>query len=522
MEKDKTSAASLYDRWSTLRDPYLKRAYDCAEITIPSLLPREGHNGSTRFLTPWQAVGARGVNNLASKLLLSQLPPNTACFRLAIDDFTLEKLTQQEGLRAQVEEGLSKIERSVQSEIEGGFYRVGAFEAQKHLVVAGNVLLYLPPDGGMRVFHLDRYVVRRDPKGDVLDIIVKETVSKDNLPEGVSLEADPETTDKKDRSERNIDLYTHVYRDGNKWKVYQEVKGQMLPGTEGTYPLDKSPWIPIRFSRIDGESYGRSYVEEYLGDLKSLEGLSQAIVEGSAAAAKVVFLVNPNGTTRMDDLATAESGDFREGAANEVSVLQLDKYNDFRVALETITQITERLSFAFLLNSAIQRSGERVTAEEIRYMANELESALGGVYSIQSQEFQLPFIQRIMFQMERQKRLPVLPTGTVKPVIVTGIEALGRGNDLNKLLQFAGLAAQAANLPPEIDKADFLKRAGASLGIDMKGLVLPPEVVAQQQQQAMMMQMAQQLGPNAINAVGGMMKQGMQNGAEAQQAAPQQ
>ena len=115
MEKDKTSAASLYDRWSSLRDPYLQRAYDCAEITIPSLLPRQGHNGSTRFVTPWQAIGARGVNNLASKLLLTQLPPNTACFRLAIDDFTLEKLTKQEGLRAQVEEGLSKIERTVQS-----------------------------------------------------------------------------------------------------------------------------------------------------------------------------------------------------------------------------------------------------------------------------------------------------------------------------------------------------------------------------------------------------------------------
>ena len=44
-------------------------------------------------------------------------------------------------------------------------------------------------------------------------------------------------------------------------------------------------------NHVDGESYGRGRVEEFIGDLKSLEALSQALVEGSAAAAKVVFTV---------------------------------------------------------------------------------------------------------------------------------------------------------------------------------------------------------------------------------------
>ena len=43
---------------------------------------------------------------------------------------------------------------------------------------------------------------------------------------------------------------------------------------------------------VDGEDYGRGRVEEFLGDLQSLESLTQAITEGSAAAAKVVFLVS--------------------------------------------------------------------------------------------------------------------------------------------------------------------------------------------------------------------------------------
>lgn len=509
--EQKKTCASLYEKLKTDRHNFLTRARDCSKFTIPTLIPPDGHSSGTKYYTPYQGIGARGVNNLASKLLLALLPPNSPFFRLQIDDFTLEQLTQQEGMRAQVEEGLNKIERAVQSEIEAGAVRVSAFEAMKHLLVGGNALLYLPDEGGMRVFPLEKFVVRRDPMGNVLDIIVHEQIAHDALPKDIK-EALPYDTNKKDSNgTKDVDLFTHVYLDEGKWKVYQEIKGMIVPGSEGTYPKDKSPWIPVRFTKVDGENYGRSYVEEYLGDIKSLEGLSQAIVEGSAAAAKVIFLVNPNGTTSQQTLAEADNGAIVEGNEQDVSVLQLQKYNDFRVALETSMRIEERLAFAFLLNSAVQRNGERVTAEEIRYMANELEAALGGIYSILSQEMQLPMVNRIMFSMERKKKMPVLPKGTVKPVIVTGIEALGRGNDMNKLQAFFESAAMVAQLPPEIDKSDALKRLGTSLGIDMKGLVKSPEQIAEEQAQAQQMAMMQQALPNLVNQGGQMLQQGMAN-----------
>jgi hypothetical protein len=115
-----------------------------------------------------------------------------------------------------------------------------------------------------------------------------------------------------------------------------------------------------------------------------------------------------------------------------------------------------------------------VTAEEIRYMAQELESALGGVYSILSQEFQLPLVNRIMFAMQQAKRLPSLPKGVVKPTIVTGMEALGQGNDLNKIRQFIEVAKEIEQAPQELNKSDALTRAGTALGIDMAGLVKSP------------------------------------------------
>ncbi|MGO7451853.1 portal protein [Rhizobium ruizarguesonis] len=506
------TASGRYQQLSQARSAVLERGRASAKLTIPSLLPPAGHSESSSLPTPFQGIGARGVNNLASKLLLALLPPNSPFFRLMIDDFTLENLTKRKGMRAEVEKGLNKIERALMTEIETTAIRVSAFEALKQLLVAGNVLIYLPTEGGMRVFRLDRYVVKRDPMGNVIEIITREDISPDMVPEAMK----GHVKSKSRSNEKTIELYTHIVRQRDKWTIRQEIKGMTVPGSRGSYPLDKCPWIPLRFTKIDCEDYGRGYVEEYFGDLLSLETLTQAIVEGSAAAAKVLFLVNPNGTTRMTDIAKAPSGAVRAGNAEDVSVLQLDKFADFKIASETINNIQQRLSFAFLLNTAIQRAGERVTAEEIRYMAGELEDALGGVYSILSQEFQLPLVRVLMFRMERQKKIPPLPKGVVKPTITTGLEALGRGHDMNKLTVFAQTASNIASLPPEISKADFLMRVGTALGIDMDGLVKTPEQLQQDQQQLMMQQLIEKLGPKGMDILRDQLKPEVQNGPQAQ------
>lgn len=514
------------------RSSYLTRARASAGLTIPSLVPPESSTESTEFVTPFQGIGARGVNNLASKLLLALLPPNSPFFRLIIDKYEYEKASQGQAdpnLKTELEKALAEVERAVQSEVETSAIRVGVFEALKQLVVAGNVLLYVPDKGGIRIFNLDRYVCKRDPMGNVQSIIVKESVDPDVLPEDIRnfiQEAGHESEGGMAHGQRSVDVYTGIYRHENKWMVRQEVGDMDIPSARGSYPLEKSPWVPLRYTRIEGEDYGRGFIEEYFGDLQSLEGLTQAIVEGATAAAKVIFLVNPNGTTRPRTLATAPNGSIVQGNAQDVTVLQMEKFADFRVAQETITQIKERLGFAFLMNTAIQRQGERVTAEEIRFMAQELEDVLGGVYSILSQEFQLPLVNRLMDRMSKSGRLPKLPKKIIKPTIVTGLEALGRGHDLNKLDSFISGASQLLGdkFATYVNMSDYLKRRATSLGIDVEGLIRSEEEIQAEQQQAQQMQMMDKAipagasaagkmaneNPEQLQAMAGAMQQGMQ------------
>ncbi|WP_081960891.1 portal protein [Nitrincola sp. A-D6] len=244
--------------------------------------------------------------------------------------------------------------------------------------------------------------------------------------------------------------------------------------------------------------------------------MSKAIVDGAAAHAKLLLFVRANGQTSQRDVEQAENGDILTGDAADVTVLQLQKASDFRVAQDQARDIADRLSYAFLLNSSVQRNGERVTAEEIRTLTAELEQTLGGVYSLLSSELQLPLVTLIMQQMQQAKRLPKLPDGKVKPSIVTGLQALGRGQDRNKLRAFIDdlsvLGEEA--IQRILNEHDYADRLAASHGIDTGGLLKSREQQAQEQQaqeaqmqQAQMMDMAKGAVPKVAEQAMAAMQQ---------------
>jgi len=515
VNKEDSPVKALYELGAAQRLPFLERARKCSELTIPTLLPKEGSTSATSFPTPYQSLGARGVNHLSAKLLLTLLPPNAPFFKLTLSSELRQELGE-EMTKGAIDESMSNAERAVMREIENSATRVQAFEALKHLIVSGNVLMCWPdPDKGrMRVYPLDRYVVYRDPNNNVTEIIIKEGISPMMLPEAAKGLV-PNDTNVPDDPDREIDLYTCVKRkkEGG-WSVHQEIEGNTVPGSQGFYPDNKTlPWLPLRYDFIDGEDYGRGHIEQYYGDLKSLEQLTKAIVEGSAAASKVLFLVSPNGMTSEQDLAEVPNGGIIPGNANDVSVLQMEKFNDFKIADITIQKISERLSYSFMLNSAIRRDAERVTAQEIRYMAQELESSLGGVFSLLSTSFQLPLVRIILDKLASKGELPPLNDEQVQPQIVTGLEGLGRNDDLNRLTEFLNdinLLSQSEGIQAEMNLNEIIMRVGAARGIEMKGMVKTPEQKQKEQEAAQQAQQQQQFfellksaSPEIIKQFGG-------------------
>lgn len=423
------AARALYNELVSSRSRALQMARECSRLTIPSLVPPDGTNDSTQLPQPYQSLGAYGVNNLASKILLALYPPGNTFFRYLLPEDVAD---QAQGLppdqRSKLEKRLAATENRVLQKFETSPVRPQKAEAFLHLIVAGNVLTYFPDLEHFRLYRLDQYVVRRDAAGSPLDVVVKECVTPRSLPADVR-----EACNVPHDAREAVEVYTAVEWSQGRCSWYSEINGVRVPGSEGDAPKATSPWNPLRWKAVPGADYGRGHVEEYYGDLLSLEGLAQASVEFAAIAAKVVFLVAPGSSTNIEDINRARSGDAVAGKAGDVSCLQLDKYADFQVVATTASRIEERLSRAFLLRSGLVRDAERVTAEEIRATAQELEDTLGGVYTVLAQEEQMPFIRRLLEVLMKSRDIPRFPAGAVEPVVVTGFQALGRNHSLNKL-----------------------------------------------------------------------------------------
>ena len=495
------TAQSRYERLSSDRSQFLNTARQAADLTLPYLIRGEetSYKGARNLITPWQSVGAKGVVTLASKLMLALLPPQTSFFKLQVNDINIPGELGPE-IRSELDLSFAKVERTIMESIAASTDRVIVHQALKHLVVAGNALIYMGKDG-LKLYPLNRYVVDRDGSGNVIEIVTKETISKKLLKKNYpAFDQKNNWENVDDTSTDECDVYTHVILDNNRWVWHQEVYNDILPKSMGKAPVDSNPWLPLRFNHVDGEAYGRGRVEEFIGDLKSLEALSQALVEGSAAAAKVVFTVSPSSTTKPQTLAQAGNGAIIQGRPDDIGVVQVGKTADFQTAYQMVGGLSQRLSDAFLILNV--RNSERTTAEEVRMTQLELEQQLGGLFSLLTVEFLVPYLNRKLSVAQKTGEIPRLPKGDiVKPTIVAGINALGRGQDRESLAQFLTVIAQTMGpqaIQEYINPEEVVKRLAASSGIDTLNLVKSMQEIQQQQQaeaqQQQQMMLAQQAG----------------------------
>ncbi len=500
-------AKQRYTELTSTRDDFLNVAVQCSELTLPYLIRNDDGKVSHRNLkTPWQSVGAKAVVTLASKLMLALLPPQTTFFKLQVRD---DKLGGQldPSIKSELELSFSKMERMVMDYVNASNDRVVVHQAIKQLIVSGNALIFMGKEG-LKTFPLNRFCVNRDGNGNVIEIVTKELISRrvlgTELPEPKPNSPGDDGT-KAGSDDEDVEVYTYVKleKSSGRWVWHQEAFDKILPGSRSTAPKNASPWLVLRFNTFDGEDYGRGRVEEFLGDLKSLEALSQALVEGSAAAAKVVFTVSPSSTTKPQTLAQAGNGAIVQGRPDDIGVVQVGKTADFKTASEMAATLAQRIGDAFLILQI--RQSERTTAEEVRLTQMELEQQLGGLFSLLTVEFLKPYLNRTLLVLQRSGQLPKLPKDVVRPQIVAGVNALGRGQDRESLIAFLTTIAQT--MGPEaimkfIDPSEYIMRLAAAQGIDMLNLVKTKDQLQGDMQQAQQQQTQQSLVDQAGQLAG--------------------
>lgn len=432
---------------------------------------------------------------MASKLLLAAMPTNTSFFKLQVSDGEFVKDEQlDKQIRSEVDLAMSLMEQIVLQHVEASNDRQVFFNAFRHLVCTGNVLLFDHDHDPIQLFPLNRYVVERDGNGNWLEIVTVEAVDRRLLPEEFQEErqedldfkpgpASSGAMDDVTAEEGEVLVYTYVTNDGKRVEWYQEADGKVIPGSRGSAKADASPWFPLRFNVIDGNAYGCGRIEEYLGDLSSLNSLMQLMVEGTAATTKTLWMVAPSAMISSKALAEASNNAVLPGREGDVTVVRADKGGDFQVSQALVADLTQRLNEAFLVFSP--RQSERTTAEEIRAMQQELNEQLGGQLGNIQTDLLQPYLKRRLTGLQSKGKLPKLPKDVVFPTVVTGLSSIGRGQDVQAIMLFMQTIAQSVGpeaIAQHINTGELLKRLAAGSGIDPTNLVKTDEELQSEQQ----------------------------------------
>ena len=474
------SAQHIWSACDGLRRSLITRIERYAALTIPKVCLPDGYDhNSTDETHDYQSIGAQSVNHLSNKLMLSMFAPSRPFSKLVAGKKAKAQAAALKMTDVQLQQVLANGEREAIAALDNKGQRPRLFQVMRHLIVAGNVLLCLEKDQ-MRVIGLKNYVVKRNIRGEVMTIVIREKLKFDELDADIVMAMAHRYQD-----ESEVDFYKWIKREPNgSYSMTQWVNGDQLPKKyNGRWPADRMPYLALTWDIADEADYGTGLVEEYAGDFEALSALSEAVVDGAVMGTEYRWMVNPNGVTSVEDLNNSSNGDALPGSPQDVAPSQGGNPQAIAVAEQVIDRYERRVSRGFLMGSSVIRDAERVTQEEVRMTANELETAYGGVYSTLAASLQKPVAVWLFQAIELD-----LKGADLDITIVTGLDALSRNGDLDNFRLAMGDMASIAQVPENLAPRMKWEEVGAFIGqgrnIDMSKFIMTDAEFAEKQQAA--------------------------------------
>lgn len=443
---------TMFERLDAKRTLLLSRCEQYAAWTIPSKFPVKGTDDNYEMAIDFQAHGAKCVNNLLNKVMLALFAPSRPFFRPELPKESIATLKEHGLEGAALDAVLSQVAKQGMKVLEQMEVRSVLIETLAQLIITGNALLREHKDEDdsdgddmLSLYTLRDYVVKRCINGKVLLFIVRETSDLESMPIVVQETYRRFKWDAK--PEQVVSLYTELKWDSAR-KVW--VQRQFLDDvnvTQGTtqYKADDLPWRILTWSLAPNRNYGTGMVEEAQGAFHGLSTLSSAEIPGLLEMCRIIHLADPTGSTDAIEFQNALSGAVLVGREGDITTPDLGgKARDYISVAAKIEKYERVLSEMFLLSTGAIRDAERVTREEIRMVANELETSIGGVYSRLSHDLQ-QWLAELAIKRSQDAALRSMDV-----YVITGLDALSANGDLDNVRSLMQDLAMLKDMPEEI------------------------------------------------------------------------
>lgn len=496
---DERSAKAEFQKLDGERQTMLFRFERLAQLTIPSVFPDQDYKVQNDQLTNgFTSLGSQCATHLTNKLMNAMFAPSRPFFRLGMPNQQLQEMAKALNVdEGKITDALAQGERDSMAELEREGCRESLFEGMTHLVVLGNVLMDLSGDTLIFVPVCD-YVVRRNKKGIPTCIIIRDKVRADDLEDDARYTYQQMRGPLQDWTEvctyKRIKLVNGMYRE-TLWVEDVDLGKDYV----GKYRPENCPYIPLTWRLPLRQDYGVGRCEEYANDLGTNDQVSEGLSDGAILASQFKWLANPGGMTRPEDVTGSANGAVVPGVKEDLDIVFANIGQQLQGILAIGQDYQRRLGAGFLLSSAVTRDAERVTAEEIRMQIMELESSLGGVYSRLALSIQGPLARWLM------KKANVNVKGTaIKPTVITGLDALSRNGDLERMRAFLSDVAALDGIEPAtrmtLNINNIVSDMAAGNGVDKSKYVLSEEEQQANMAAAQQNALTQQAAANTVDA----------------------
>lgn len=499
---DGKEGEDLYEELRIGRDQVITKAQDISKISISTLMPPEGYQPGDNLPPPNQSINAAMISILASRIMLTALPPGFPMLKYNIVEHKIQAaINADPTLYSETLLALSRREKANRDRMESTGIRSAYVEASESLIGAGNVLWRHIDIDHPSVHKMDKYVVARSQGGEQQKVILKLAVSLSELKPStrafirnlIVANSNRHDKDALDRDKHTVYACERLWwrsETEKVWLYWEEFDGELIPDSDVMVPYDAPIMYAAWMKPVYGANWGLSYCELYESDMWLVENCYADLRDMADAAAITWLFIKPGGVTSKRVLEKAENVRIMYGDAGDITVFRLEKNNDGSF-IQTIADATEhRLGRAFLSTSSVQRSGERVTAEEWRDMTQELDMAMGGLFAIFAQGLGKNIVSRfIALQEAEDPTMKPLPKGIIRLGVITGMDALSINdeeqnleNALGVLIKLFGndIAALFTYIVPD----EVIRRVLAGNTVKPDGLVKGPDQQASEAQAA--------------------------------------
>jgi len=297
--------------------------------------------------------------------------------------------------------------------------------------------------------------------------------------------------------------------------TYVLMKDKTLLEEDG---FEEFPFIVPRWTKLAGETYGRSCGMKALPDIKTLNKMAEITLKAAQLNIAPPFNVPDDGYHGGLKLKPLGINYYRAGTKDRAEPMLTGVRTD--IGLDMMNVIRSKIQRAFFVDKMALREGPQKTAAEVNRLSEDDLRAMAPVLGRQHNETLKPLATRVLGILNRKKLLPPVPTELkgvdVDIVYSSQIAKVQKINEANNFLRGIQAAGQLLGVKPELldnidgDKAvRYILRAYSApeIAIAKESTIRDTRAARAKAQQEQVEMQKSQAGAETLNKMAPMMGQ---------------